>query len=360
MRLDVNLLLHKLFSSLVPLTVLSVGVISSPAYALPLSPGDRIRVLIPEGELFSGVFEVNLDGNIQVPYLKPLPVKGLEIEAVKQGLTQALLDKKFFQPKFLQVSVSILQWAPIQVTVAGATFQPGLISINNRTAEERTLQQNQTSGDSPPDRYLTSALRSAGGITPQANIKEIRLIRNGKEQTIDLSGVFTGEPVADIPMVAGDRIVVPQLPLTQNNLVRPSQITPPGIRVFLSNLTVPATSNASASVKSDGSNFAYGSRFSQAVVATNCVGGTGSTNASRRAVLVRTDRQTGKTEVVDRSVEDLIRNSIDDKTNPFLMPEDGVACYDSDVTDTRDVARTITDLLNPLNLLFGIFRDNRR
>jgi polysaccharide biosynthesis/export protein len=360
MHLNVKVHLLKLYSSLATLAALSLGLMSSPARALPLSPGDRIRVLIPEGDLFSGVFEVNLDGNIQVPYLEPLPVKGLEIEAVKQSLTQALLDKKFFQPQFLQVSVSILQWAPIQVTVAGATFQPGLISINNRTAEERTLQQNQTSGDSPPDRYLTSAIRSAGGITPQANIKEISLLRNGKEQKIDLSGVFTGEPVADIPMVAGDRVVVPQLPLPQNNLVRPSQITPPGVRVFLSNLSVPATNNASASVKSDGSNFAYGSRLSQAVFEANCVGGTGSTNAARRAVLVRTDRLTGKTEVLDRSVEELIRDSKDDKTNPFLMPEDGVGCYDSNVTDARDVARTITDILNPLNLLFGIFRDNRR
>ncbi|MFZ4558326.1 MAG: hypothetical protein ACOYN8_18335, partial [Pseudanabaena sp.] len=46
-----------------------------PLEALPLSPGDRIRLLIPEGELFSGVYEVNLDGNIQIPYLDPLTVR---------------------------------------------------------------------------------------------------------------------------------------------------------------------------------------------------------------------------------------------------------------------------------------------
>lgn len=324
-----------------------------PLEALPLSPGDRIRILIPEGELFSGVYEVNLDGNIQIPYLNPFPVSGLEIEAVKQELYRVLVDRKFFQPQFLQVNVSILQWAAIQVNVAGATFQPGRISINNRTAEERALQQNQTSGDNPPDRYLTAALRGAGGITPLANIKDIRIFRNGGEQIVDLSGVFTGEAVEDVPLIAGDRIVVPELPQQLNSLVRPSQITPPGIRVFLSNLTIPATSNASSAIKSDGSSFPYGARFSQAVISANCLGGTPNTNAPRRAVLVRTDRQTGETKVVDRSVEDLIRNSTDDANNPFLMPEDGVGCYDSTVSDARDIVRTITDIiLTPFNLIF--------
>ena len=71
------------------------------------------------------------------------------------------------------------------------------------------------------------------------------------------------------------------------------------------------------------------------------------------AVLVRTDRQTGETEVFDRGIEQLIRDSTDDTNNPFLMPEDGVGCYDSTVTEARDVVRTITDIiLTPFNLIF--------
>jgi polysaccharide export outer membrane protein len=114
-----------------------------PLEALPLSPGDRIRLLIPEGELFSGVYEVNLDGNIQIPYLDPLSVRGLEIDEAKQLIRDTLINRQFFQPKFLQLNVSILQWAAVQVHVSGAVFQSGRISINNRSAEERNLQQNQ-------------------------------------------------------------------------------------------------------------------------------------------------------------------------------------------------------------------------
>jgi len=342
------------FCLILAFSVLAIGIFETkPSLALPLSPGDRIRLLIPEGELFSGVYEVNLDGSIQIPYLEPLPVKGLEISEVKQKIYRTLIDRKYFQPQFLIVNVSILQWAAIQVNVAGAIFQSGRVSINNRTAEERNLQQSQTSGDSPPDRFLTAALRGAGGVTPRANIKEIRVIRAGLEQVVDLSGIFTGAEVEDVPLIAGDRVVVPELPQQQNWIVRPSQITPPGIRVFLSNLTIPATSNASSSNKSDGASFPYGARFSQAVVSANCVGGTSPTNASRRAVLVRTDRQTGETKVFSRDVETLIRDSNDDTNNPFLMPEDGVGCYDSAVSDVRDVVKIITDILfTPFNLIF--------
>jgi len=342
------------FCFILAFSILSISIFETkPSLALPLSPGDRIRLLIPEGELFSGVYEVNIDGSIQIPYLDPLPVKGLELAEVKQKIAQDLVARKLFRPQFLQVSVSILQYAPVQVNVAGATFQPGRVSINNRTAEERNLQLNQSSGDNPPDRFLTAAIRSAGGITPLANIREVRLVRNGQERVIDLRGVFSGEAVDDIPLIAGDSIIVPELPQQDNSLVRPSQISPPGIRIFLSNLTVPASNNASAAIKNDGSTFAYGARLSQAVVSANCVGGTGSTTAARRAVLVRTNRQTGETKSFDRSIEDLIRNSTDDTTNPFLMPEDGVGCYDSTVTEARDIVRTITDIiLTPFNLLF--------
>lgn len=356
MHLDVNVLLHKLFSSLATLATISVGLGSLPAYALPLSPGDRIKVIIYEGELFSGVYEVNIDGKLQIPYLDPLPVSGMEPEQVKTQLFKVLVDRDYFPAQSLQVTVSVIQWAPIQVNVAGEIFQPGRVSINNRPPEERALQQNQASGDNPPERYLTAALRNAGGVTPRANVKKIRLIRNGSERIIDLSGVFNGDLVEDVPLVAGDRIVVPQSALQQNSLVRPSQITPPGIRVFVSNLIVPSAGNAGAGVKSDGANFPYGARLSQVVIASNCAGGTTSTNAGRRATLVRTDRQTGKTEVFDRPVEELIRDSTDDKNNPFIMPEDGIACYDSSVSDTRDIARTIADIINPFNLLFDIFK----
>ena len=158
--------------------------------------------------------------------------------------------------------------------------------------------------------------------------------------------------------MAGDRLVIPDTGEEQAAIVRPSSITPPGIKVFISNLTIPANSNATSAVgnQQEGITFPYGARFSQAVVAANCVGGTINVNANRYAILVRVDQLTGETTIVDRKIEELVRDSDNTQENPFLMPRDAVACYDSSMTNTRDIFRSIADFLSPLDP-FLIFRN---
>jgi polysaccharide biosynthesis/export protein len=333
---------------------------SSPSLALPISPGDRLEVSIPNDKYFVGVYEVNQDGNIEIPYVGALSVVGLEPPDIQTQLSRTLIDGGFFLPEKLQLSIQILKWAPIQVTVAGETFQPGRVLINepeNPTNTAVSPESRQVTGNYPIGRYLTNAIRAAGGVLPDADISQVLLIRGDRETIVDLSGVFTGDPVEDVPLVAGDRIVVPSAGRFQPELARPSQITPPGIKVFVSNLTIPATNNASAAIsnREEGISFPYGSRFSHAVVATNCAGGT-EANENREAILVRADRITGATIVIESDIEDLMRNSSNNEENPLLMPKDSVACYDSTVTNIREVFRTIGDILSPLNPLL-LFRN---
>ncbi|WP_260446081.1 MULTISPECIES: polysaccharide biosynthesis/export family protein [unclassified Nostoc] len=326
---------------------------ATPCLALPLSPGDRVKVTIPEGTEFSGIFEVNLEGNLEIPYLTPLPVVGLEPEQIEQNLTTALIDGAFFQPSFLQVSLRVVQWGPVEVFVSGATFLPGRVFINELSPGEKTQAPVPVSGEYPFKRYLASAIRDAGGIKPTADIKNVQLIRDRETRIIDLSGMFTGEPFADVPLIAGDRIIIPDSGKMHNELMRPSPITPTGVKVFLSNLTVPATGNASSGVGRDATSFPYGARFSHAVVAANCAGGTRGTNAERKAILVTTEQLTGKTTYLQRHVNDLLTNSTSDANNPFLQANDIVTCYDSRVVQFRDVIQTI---LSPIPILRDLFR----
>lgn len=320
-----------------------------PGGAIPLSPGDRIKVTIPEGDLFNGTYEVNLDGTLDVPLVNAIAVTGLDPLQVEQSLKQKLIEHKLFNPKFVQVSVQVAEWAPIQVNVSGATFQPGRVLINQRSPEALS-KLSQSTGDYPPQRFLTAALQAAGGVLPTANVRQVKLIRNGQETEIDLSGIFNGEQVAEIPLVAGDQIVVPDTGKFQNDLVRPSQISIPGVRVFISNLTEPG---GSGGVKD--TTFIYGARLSQALIGASCAGGNTST-ARRRAVLVRTNRMTGKTEAFDYQIEDTIRKSNDDAANPFLMPDDGIACYDSKSTNLKGVAQILSDIFSPFSALFNLFK----
>jgi polysaccharide export outer membrane protein len=339
-----------MFKYLILHTILIILSWTTPSWALPLSPGDRVKIIIPDGEEFSGIFEVNLEGDLEIPYLSPLPVAGLEPKQVEENLTRALIDGAFFKPSFLQVNVRVVQWAGVEVFVSGATFLPGRVFINELSPAEKTQTPVAVAGQYPPNRYLVKAIRDAGGVKPNADIKNIQLIRDTETRIVDLSGILTGEPFVDIPLIAGDRIIVPDSGKMQNELVRPSPITPTGVKVFLSNLTAPAPS----SPPPDGVSFAYGARFSHAVVAANCAGGTRGTNAERKAVLVRTEQLTGKTTYIDRSINRLLMDkSNNDANNPFLMANDIVACYDSKVVEFRDVIETI---LNPISILRNIFR----
>ncbi len=335
-----------------------------PLWAAPLSPGDTIRVVVnPDGSDFSGLYLVGPDGNLDLPYLPPLPAAGEEASQVQADLAQLLVNQQLFRAGQLQVAVTVVRWAPIRVAVAGAVFYPGQVLINEPSSTQGQYQTlpppSQVSGAYASDRYLTAAILAAGGVTPYADVHHIELIRAGHIKTFDLSGAFTGQPVPQVPLEARDQIFVPTLNTFQDDLVRPSDITLSGVRVFLSNLTVPATSNSGSAINAQSTGFSYGSRFSQAVVSANCTGGTPGTNAGRRAVLVHTDRLTGKITYTDRSIQSLIHDHKDDDTgNPFLMEGDGVACYDSRVSTIRDVFRALGDILNPFDILRNIITPN--
>lgn len=332
---------------------------ATPSTALPLSPGDRLEVSIPNEKYFARVYEINQAGEIEVPFLGRLPITGLEPTQAEAKLTDALIQAEYFPPGKLNLSMQVLRWAPIPVGVSGEVFQPGQTVINLVAEDDKQLSitnnTQQISGDFPPNRFLTRAIRSAGGILPTADISQIRIVRGNREKVVDLTGIFTGGPIEDIPLVAGDQVIVPAANRYQSELMRPSPITLSGIKVFVSNLTTPASSNASAAInnRNEGITFPYGARFSQAVVGTNCAGGTKGTNANRTAVLVRSDRISGKSIFLERKVEDLLRASAGEQDNPALMPRDAVACYDSNITSTRDVFRSVTDLLGPLGTVIN-------
>ncbi len=321
-----------------------------PAYSdrPPLSAGDRIRIAIPEGEDLSGVYEVGLGGQLEVPFIGLISAQGIDTRELEKTIHDRLIEEQIFRPGMLRVSTTVQEWAPVDVLVSGATFDPGRVTINRQKADYRTFKQSQLSGDFAKDRLLSAALYSAGGIRPDADLQHVQLIRNGEVKIIDLYGLFDGTLTKDIALAAGDQIVVPSTGYFQAKLVRRTQITPPGIRIFISNLSIPALNNSQSAVNSSSTSMPYGTRFLQGLLSGNCIGGTQLTNASRRAVLISTNPLTGRTEVIERSIQQLVSDPERDEINPFLMPNDGIACYDSGVTNFRDVTRTFGEFLSPL------------
>lgn len=316
--------------------------------------GDVLRIEIAEGADFSGTFSVNADGSIALPYAGNIKAAGLTAVELSEAVKQKLVQASYFNEGHVQVAVLPLRFAPINVSVSGAVYQPGRAVINDLPAERRDLDSLTTVGDAPLSRNIDAGLRAGAGIRPDADLSHVKLTRGSKTHDVNLTGLITGLGAPDIPLMPGDLLDVPSSGCFHEELMRPSQATPPGMRVFISNLTVPATGNNPSAVDSYATNLPYGTKLVQAAASANCIGGTDTTNASRSIVLISANPLTGQTEAFERRIEDLVRNANRDDVNPYVLPNDVVACYDSGVTNVREVARTISEVLGPMGLVLGL------
>ena len=321
------------------------------AQGLLLSPGDLVEVIIEDGEGFNGRYIVDNAGYVKLPIIGVVEAGGATINKLETKIELALIRAEIFQPDSAGVTIYVLNWSSIEVAVAGAVFQPGTVLINKKPVGIQNAEHLEAYGDYSTTRLLSEAIRAASGIRPDAKLDQIILIRKGWQVQIDMTGMLSGNLVNDYPLVAGDRVIVPSTGCFQAHLVRPSQITPKGFRVFMSNLIDSAGDNSSAGIGRFSTSLPYGTRLLQAAVSANCVGGKEWTNAPRRVVLSSRNPITGETQVIERSVEQLMTMPNKARINPYLMPNDAVACYDSDITNYRDIAKTLTDLIIPFKLL---------
>lgn len=324
------------------------------------STGDRFNVQVPGAPEFSGDFVVNADGRVILPFAGEIPVRGVTNDQLTKDIERALIKAKLFEPQGFKIAVRPVQYAPINVTVSGAVFLRGRFTINadHPTSAIDTKALTKT-GDSPLDRFVGASLRAANGVRPDADLTNIHLNRGGKSYKLNWAGAITGQPVDDVPLLDGDHIHVGESTCFQSALVRPSQITLGGVRVFMSNLTQPALHNSNSAVNKDSTGVPYGTRLLAGVVAANCVGGSLASNAGRYAILITRNPKTKETEVIQRSVEELVLSPDRDSINPYLMPDDAIACYDSAVTDAREMAGTISTLLAPFQTYTNIIGSSK-
>jgi protein involved in polysaccharide export with SLBB domain len=326
---------------------------SAPAAAqteLPLSRGDLVRISAPNDEPPTGSYKVDSDMTLSLDGLGKIPVSGRSVQEVERHISDLLVAKGIFRPGHAWITVRLLDRAPVRVNVGGAVFEPGQVVVNDRSGGQIDTLREAAAGDHAIGRSLSAALSHAGGVRPDADIAHIQLVHAGQREEIDLSGLLEGDTSNDVLLVDGDKVSVPSDDCFEVQLARPTPITPPGVRVHVSNLTTPANNNAGAAIGHDATNLPYGTRFLQALVEANCVGGTQVTNADRWAVLISINPSNGESEVIERRIEALVRRADRDAYNPVLLPNDAIACYDSKITNARDVVRIISDAVLPFSL----------
>lgn len=331
-----------------------VALLDAPV-GLLLAPGDRVRIdVLGDADRVSGVYVISDDGQLRLPSLGNVAAVGLPQSDVESRLRQLLVSRQIVQPLANAVRLTVLESSGVAVAVSGAVFNPGTVRAGERAPDDRVGQREGTAfGDANAGRTVTTALRAAGGVRPDANIQQVALVRHDRMMLIDLRPSHDGTATGDVLVAPGDRLIVPSTGCFDPYLVRPSLVTQPGIRVHMSNLTRPANNNAGAAIGERTGSLPYGTRFLQGLVAMNCVGGS-AMNAGRRAVLISRNPMTGQSVVVEREVEELVRHADRDAYDPYLMPGDALACYDSrwmNLSDAIGMATGAAGAITPAILL---------
>ncbi|EGD59081.1 cold shock protein [Novosphingobium nitrogenifigens DSM 19370] len=309
---------------------------------LLISPGDRLRIILSgDSSLVSGVYVVGSDGTIGLPVVGSIPLEGLDEASAQRAVLATLSRQRIALPDASFLDVRVIESTGVSVGVSGAVFDPGLVRAGDRQAESRIGQkEGVTFGDANPGRTVSSALRAAGGLRPDADVRNVYLQRQGRWVRLDYLPLASGAGGSDMILQSGDRIIVPSTGCFDTRLARPTAVTPPGIRVFMSNLTRPAASNASSAIGKETTSLPYGTRMLQGLVGMNCVGGS-AINSRRSAVLISRNPMNGKSVVIRRAIERLVRDADRDDYDPYLMPGDALACYDSALSNFQDVVSLV-------------------
>ncbi len=315
------------------------------AATLRLGPGDRLLIEVlgdPDG--LSGSYVVDSDGTVSLGTLPAVKAQGRTAAEFSNELRASLIGAGLVRPLRNAVRVRLAEAGGVAVTVSGAVFQAGSVRPGERTAQTRIGQkEGEVSGDANAGRTLSTALRAAGGVRPDADVTAITLVRGSRFTVLDMSGMMGTLPAIDPVLAAGDRIIVPETSCFDESLVRPGPLTQPGIKVYMSNLTRSANNNAGAAIGAKTGELPYGTRMLQALVAMNCVGGS-YMQSDRRAVLISRNPRNGQSIVIERDIEKLVREADRDLADPYLMPGDALACYDSKWTNFREALSLFSDV----------------
>ena len=305
-----------------------------------LSRNDLIDIRVAEDDTFSGDYVVSRDGTLNLPYLRPIRAQGRLVRDVEADLAAQLVKNGFYDAN-PRISVRVADFASVTVGVSGAVFEPKAVEIGGIAGDQVDSRRQEALGASTEARNLSAALRATGGVRPDADISAIQLRRGSKVYTLDMRGVFEGQIAVDVMLLTGDEINVPSRGCFQDDLMRPSPISPPGVTLFLSNLTQPATGNAPSAIGREVREIPYGTRYMQAVIDTNCVGGARATSANRSAVLFSRNPVTKVSVVIERGIENMLRRADRDDYDPYLLPGDSIACYDSTITNIGEIGRVL-------------------
>ena len=184
-----------------------------------IGPGDVITLNIYAHPEFSGIYNVLPDGSVTLPLVGTIFLETLNLNEARK-----LLEKEFStQILRPELNITIKQERPVKVSLVGEVKRPGIYSLT--TKEQTLLNPGQPTKISGNPRLL-DAIQQAGGITSNANLKEVQLIRRysssgeKKVANLNLIEVITkGDQDYNPIIFDGDIIKIPKADQLPENII---------------------------------------------------------------------------------------------------------------------------------------------
>src|SRR6266566_309689 len=148
--------------------------------------GDRVLLAVEGEPTLSDTFTVGLGGQLTLPLIGNVPLDGVLRSELQDYLTHRLAQN-LRDPE-------VRTRAFVRLSVQGAVTHPGYYGV-------------------PADAPLSDALMAAGGTLQEANLKRLRIERDGKplwEGKALQQAIAEGRTLDGAGLVAGDQVIVPR------------------------------------------------------------------------------------------------------------------------------------------------------
>jgi polysaccharide export outer membrane protein len=161
----------------VPYDVQNFGAPDTQATAVPaaqqrISPLDKLAVRVFQVEDLSGAFQVDAQGNLQLPLVGVVQAAGKMPGELAEELERTLGARYLQNP---DVQVSITEFAQQQVTLEGAVREPGIVPIRGTTTLIRAIAMaHGLSDDANPARVVVFRTIDGQRMAAAFDLRSIR------------------------------------------------------------------------------------------------------------------------------------------------------------------------------------------
>ena len=313
-----------------------------------LGPGDLLSINFLGSDFlkeFSGNYPILNDGNVNLPIIGTQYLNNLSLNQAKNLLINEY-GKEIISPN---IYLKLESARPIKVSIIGEIIRPGIYSMTSQEISSLKGTQSITSSGLPT---LIDALQKAGGITKDANLKNVLIERKipgpKKEYKIGsinlLDIIFKGDQTQNPILFDGDIITIEKAKSTNKNEI---------LEISSSNLSPAAiTVRIIGSVYSPGVyTLSNNTPLSQAVYAA---GGPREWKSNKGNIeLIRINRN-GSATLKKYRIN--LRENINEKTNPPLLDGDIVKIHPNILSQTGSAIGAVVEPVSGVVTALSLFK----